>query len=120
MRKRVIVFIVMMLLLALVIGVRVLGALNETANEVQPTESVPGVVVADPTSVPSAVDETPMVEAPTVEAPVAESNTAAAANQGSTGYVYSDPNMSGEAAPDMEIEDEMEIALEENTAGGLL
>ena len=35
-------------------------------------------------------------------------------------YVYSDPNMSGEAAPDMEIEDEMEIALEENTAGGLL
>ena len=124
MKKRIIVLIVLLVLLALIIAVRLIGTKSFSPPEATPNSEQ----VMEPSAAPQSNPEESKIAEST---PAPADNTQPAQNAGEStggqengtqGPVTStpDPNMMGEITPDMTVEDEMEVGLEENTAGGLM
>ena len=124
MKKRIIVLIVLLVLLALIIGVRLISAKSISTPEAAPkSEQVmePSVAPQDNAEESKLAEPTPAPADNTQSAQNAGESTGGQEN-GTQGPVTStpDPNMMGEITPDMTVEDEMEVGLEENTVGGLM
>ena len=121
MKKRILVLLLMLVLLALIIGVRVLSerkAAEVSAPASQTSEPVPAPVESTPTP-------EPVVQTPTPEVEQVPADTSA----GVGGYtapeqvVENEPEPNSgvpEPTPEMTIEDEMQVEVEENSAGGLM
>ena len=133
MKKGIIFVVILLVLLALVIGIRLLN--NKPAEAEKPAPAAADVQPAADSSAetqpqaaetvqPAQPSESTQGQGKSGNDPFSSGGAPQASSapqdqqQGNT--PHSDPNMTGEPAPDMEIEEEIEIKTEENTAGGLI
>ena len=145
MKKGIIFVVILLVLLALVIGIRLLNnkpaeaekpapaaadvqPAADSSAETQPqaAETVPGTAseTAPETAQPAQTSDSTQGQGKSGNDPFSTGGAPQASSapqdqqQGNT--PHSDPNMTGEPVQEMEIEEEIEIKTEENTAGGLI